>query len=621
MSDSESEDNVRPKTSTPTAREEILHHRSLQEDRNGRTHIVVSQLLVPGVSEQKTGPGARFAGARWATGFGICSGGGGRHPLEPARRKEHESEHPMAQWRNGRHDRFLDELIRLKSRGEFRNQTKCANCPRTSGHDLVYRCKDCFTDALFCQECLVSSHRDNPLHRVEAWTESSFFQAVTLKLLGLRIQLGHGCNGTYTGTVARLAREAAAAQAVGPSSLPASPSESAGPAPLAREGFCIVDVNGVHEVTVDFCSCSLAEAHDIQLLRARLYPATITNPATAATFRVLRDYHLLCFEVKASAYHYYNKLGRQTNNNEFRRMTRQWHNLQMFKRAGRGHAADGIAGKKPGECALLCPACPQPGKNLPVDGSWRNVPRERRFLYALFLAIDANFRMKRDVSSEEEDPSLADGVAFFTRVEEYMQHLEKHWNLEQEKAPASRMMRWTSPTERHGGWHPPEYINMDFMLWKSLEHHDDIVQLYISYDIVCQWHKNVWQRLAEYAPPAGNEACNILFSFNLTPFVAQTDGEAPERGWANDGEGIERWWGASVSGADAAGADATVDLVDSWAHEPLEAQAFIATHGLKAFRERTEREKSRQMALEREKWVEAQQAANQRARELREAAQ
>ncbi|KAJ7696889.1 hypothetical protein B0H14DRAFT_2650021 [Mycena olivaceomarginata] len=50
-------------------------------------------------------------------------------------------------------------------------------------------------------------------------------------------------------------------------------------------------------------------------------------------------------------------------------------------------------------------------------------------------------------------------------------------------------------------------------------------------------------------------------------------------------------------------------------------EAFIAAHGLEVFRERTEREKSRQMALEREKWVEAQRAANQWARELREAAQ
>ncbi|KAJ6582403.1 hypothetical protein B0H19DRAFT_930041 [Mycena capillaripes] len=33
--------------------------------------------------------------------------------------------------------------------------------------------------------------------------------------------------------------------------------------------------------------------------------------------------------------------------------------------------------------------------------------------------------------------------------------------------------------------------------------------------------------------PAHIELCNILFSFNLTPFVGRTDGEAPERGWAN----------------------------------------------------------------------------------------
>jgi hypothetical protein len=163
--------------------------------------------------------------------------------------------------------------------------------------------------------CIIHRFEHILMAGCQAWTESSFFQAVTLKLLGLRIQLGHGRNGTCTGTVTRLAREAAAAQAVGPSSLPASLSKSAGPAPLACEGFCIVDVNGVHKVTVDFCSCSLAEAHDIQLLRTRLYPATITNPATAATFRVLHDYHLLCFEAKASAYHYYNKLARQTNNN------------------------------------------------------------------------------------------------------------------------------------------------------------------------------------------------------------------------------------------------------------------------------------------------------------------
>lgn len=57
-------------------------------------------------------------------------------------------------------------------------------------------------------------------------------------------------------------------------------------------------------------------------------------------------------------------------------MTRQWRNVQMLKRAARGHEIDGIANTKNGECGLLCPACPQPGKNLPPD--WENAPEEKQ---------------------------------------------------------------------------------------------------------------------------------------------------------------------------------------------------------------------------------------------------
>ncbi|KAJ7683477.1 hypothetical protein B0H14DRAFT_2422415 [Mycena olivaceomarginata] len=117
-------------------------------------------------------------------------------------------------------------------------------------------------------------------------------------------------------------------------------------------------------------------------------------------------------------------------------------------------------------------------------------------------------------------------------------------------------------TARHNMKHPngvgdlqkgERYINMDYMLWNSLANQDDIIQLCISYNIVCQWHKNIWTRLAGYGPelrgrgrnrhyvwlipkfhlPVHIEACNILFSFNLTPYVGQTDSEVPEQGWAN----------------------------------------------------------------------------------------
>ncbi|KAJ7802707.1 hypothetical protein B0H14DRAFT_2282597, partial [Mycena olivaceomarginata] len=48
---------------------------------------------------------------------------------------------------------------------------------------------------------------------------------------------------------------------------------------------------------------------------------------------------------------------------EFLRMTRQWQHLQMLKRAGRANDAcdDRIDATRPGELALLCPAC------LPVE--------------------------------------------------------------------------------------------------------------------------------------------------------------------------------------------------------------------------------------------------------------
>jgi hypothetical protein len=51
----------------------------------------------------------------------------------------------------------------------------------------------------------------------------------------------------------------------------------------------------------------------------------------------------------------------------------------------------------------------------------------------LFLAIDANFRLKRkDVSSEEADPGLGPGWAFFCEVNKYMQHLAENWHQKQE---------------------------------------------------------------------------------------------------------------------------------------------------------------------------------------------
>jgi hypothetical protein len=56
------------------------------------------------------------------------------------------------------------------------------------------------------------------------------------------------------------------------------------------------------------------QTHTKQLLRERLFPATTTDPKTAATFSVLEQFHLLSFESKVSAFEFYQGLSRLSDN-------------------------------------------------------------------------------------------------------------------------------------------------------------------------------------------------------------------------------------------------------------------------------------------------------------------
>ncbi|KAJ7282331.1 hypothetical protein C8J57DRAFT_1448037 [Mycena rebaudengoi] len=471
-------------------------------------------------------------------------------------RKQRPSDNPLQQWLDDDRDIFLDEIMRLEGRGAYSAQTACAGGCGSRRH--ICRCVDCVGDELYCEHCIVHKHQAMPLHRIERWGNDGYFEKVSLKTLGLVVQLGHTFGERC-------------------------------PAPKQAPGnkFLVIHTNGLHEVAVDFCGCGQRSLHTTQLLRARWYPATGTNPVTAATFAVLDHYHLLSFESKCSCYEFYSALARETNNDglmpsrdryeDFKRMTREYFNLETLKRAARGHHPDRSANIKEGSCALLCPACPHPDKNLPPG--WEDVPEDRKFLYALFLAIDANFRMKRkDVSSEEKDPGLGDGWSFYGEVKKYMAHLEKNWDQKQERSTCvahdavdkpDRDARGTASSgigtvdcARHNLKRPravgdlqqgEKYLNMDYMFFMGLENSSELQRLFVSYDIACQWHKNIWERMKIYDSSvqlrggklfvtflvpkwhlaAHIEECNILFSFYLTRFVGMTDGEAPERGWAN----------------------------------------------------------------------------------------
>ena len=57
----------------------------------------------------------------------------------------------------------------------------------------------------------------------------------------------------------------------------------------------------------------------------------------------------------------------------------------------------------------------------------QNDEYNNRYLHALFLALDANFRLKRkNVSSDEADPGLSKGWAYTVEETKYKAHLELH---------------------------------------------------------------------------------------------------------------------------------------------------------------------------------------------------
>ena len=65
-------------------------------------------------------------------------------------------------------------------------------------------------------------------------------------------------------------------------------------------------------------------------------------------------------------------LGVQDRYRELLRTSRLWRNLKYRKWHGFGHSPDKDPG--PGELALFCAACPQPGVNLPAD--WLDDPEQ-----------------------------------------------------------------------------------------------------------------------------------------------------------------------------------------------------------------------------------------------------
>ncbi|KDQ26060.1 hypothetical protein PLEOSDRAFT_169869 [Pleurotus ostreatus PC15] len=358
-----------------------------------------------------------------------------------------------------------------------------------------------------------------------------------------------------------------------------------------HKSFTVIHNNGVHMVNVQFCNCEQRVSHRIQILRANWWPASVHYPRTCATVEVLKTYHVLTLSGKISCWEYYQSLERMTDNcginipnasfksiltryKSFFLMVRQFRTERMFKHGGRGSIEGLMADTGEGQLALKCPACPEPGVNLPEG--WQAAISEKRHLYSLLVSLDTNFRLKNCLrSSDEADPGLVTGLAYFVEPAAYATHLKKYSEqkdtsncsgfktLAAAESKFSAGMRATGVgmcvCSRHEMVRPlgigdlqkgERYCNMDWILLSAINSFSLFV-LYIIYDIACQYkiHFKDWMaalpeamRLPEGLAPyfaipkchclAHKQECQTPHSLNLMPGVGRTDGEGIERDWA-----------------------------------------------------------------------------------------
>ena len=136
---------------------------------------------------------------------------------------------------------------------------------------------------MHCQDCIIQMHVHLPFHRFLEWKGAHFACTSYGQLNGV-YALGH-CG----------------------EKCPNRERQSQGWLTV------IVHTNGVHTMRVEYCCCLNAPKEHIQLTRARLFPASITQPATVFTFAALNEFHQHSLTSKKAAYDYYDALRKLTS--------------------------------------------------------------------------------------------------------------------------------------------------------------------------------------------------------------------------------------------------------------------------------------------------------------------
>lgn len=453
-----------------------------------------------------------------------------------------------------RSPKILDALFALEVDPEI--GSPCA-CERNDALRML-RCRDCALASSMCVECILEKHIHLPFHRLEKWT-GSYFRRWSLHKSGYSLALGHG--GTHC--------------------------------PCASDvntKLIIVHVNGLHRIRIIYCRCYGAPSEPYQLLAASLYPATWDTPQTAFTIPLLKHYHLDSLQSRKPAYDYWALLRRLTDNTrakglpvryeELLRVSREWRCLMRLKRSGQAIGISKFLPNGSTSVAVLCPACPEPGFNMP-EGWELQVGPETLHKHTLFLGIDGNFRaVVIQKPHDVNDTPLLDGRGYFTPVEANGA-LEEHSvdDPNEHKSTCSNLRSMTSFTKRrgiavtgiiavfdvrHSTYRPNSIVDMtvgekfclnDFALAGALGDAPNILlPRFLLCDKGCQYSVRLHQRFKDTYPTLApvvetmtvlinkmhlqghQDDCRFRFAPHYTPGTGQTDGEGVERPWPHSNE-------------------------------------------------------------------------------------
>ncbi|EDQ98237.1 uncharacterized protein LACBIDRAFT_336148 [Laccaria bicolor S238N-H82] len=194
---------------------------------------------------------------------------------------------------------------------------------------------------------------------------------------------------------------------------------------------------------------------------------------------------------------------------------------------------------KAGEMAYGCASCAQPGVNLPMN--WKEDPHPE--VFTRFLCVDGNFSADHlKQRNAMDDVWLTSGEGMMTEKEAYKKYLAQPTVTRQVKSTCSNHQAINNASQNHAGCDATgiaafacprsgafipgsvvdfqkgkRQLNIDYALCEALKNMglnglDDIM---IIYDMMCQYHVNLWDRIANNPNLSISEKANLIMGIGL----------------------------------------------------------------------------------------------------------